>query len=96
MIIWVVSKNGEVVEGRIHATPDQAFDFFVEKFIKEYPHAKIAQAKDELKNEMKENNGFSVQAEEDLWSAANTFGQARKAMTKKFFSFFVGTTYKSS
>ena len=67
MIIWVVLKNGEVVEGRIHATPDQAFDFFVEKFTKEYPHAKIAQVKDELKNLMKENNGFLVQAGEDLW-----------------------------
>ena len=67
MKVYAAYKNNEILNGKIFALPEQAFNFFVEEFLKEHPNAKINDIADELKKDLAEEGCFSIQAGKDEW-----------------------------
>lgn len=67
MKVYAAYKNDELLHGKLFALPEQAFNFFVEEFLKEYPNAKINDIADELKKDLVKEGCFSIQAGNDEW-----------------------------
>lgn len=67
MKVYAAHKNNSIINGKLFALPEQAFNFFCEKFSKIYPNAKIEDVADELKSQLKEEGYISIQAGEDEW-----------------------------